>query len=56
MLAMEVIKPGQADLASPIDLVPKMDENLRFGFGYRKLNAMTVWDSYLIMYMDQGID
>lgn len=35
---------------------PKEDRNLRFCFEYRKHNAVTVLDSYLLPHMDEYLD
>ena len=55
MLEKGAIEPATTDWASPIVLAPKLDGSLRFCVDYRRLNAMTVRDSYLIPRMDECI-
>ena len=56
MLAKGVIEPATTDWASPIVFVPKPDGSLRFCVDYRRLNALTIRDSYPIPRMDECID
>ena len=56
MLQAKVITPSNAEWASPIILVPKPDGSLRFCVDYRKLNSITVRDSYPMPRMDECID
>jgi hypothetical protein len=56
MLAQEVIEPATCEWASPIVLVPKPDRSLRFFVDYRRLNAITVPDTYPLPLMDECID
>ena len=56
MLSQGVIEPYTAEWASPVVLVPKKDGTLRFCIDYRKLNAITIRDSYPIPRMDECID
>ena len=56
MLALDVIEEAECEWASPIVFVPKADGTLRFCVDYRRLNAMTVRDSYPIPRMDECID
>lgn len=56
MLEQQVIEPATGEWASPIVLVPKPDGSLRFCVDYRRLNAMTVPDTYPLPRMDECID
>ena len=56
MLKANVIAPSNSEYASPVILVPKPDGSLRFCVDYRKLNSITVRDSYPMPRMDECID
>jgi hypothetical protein len=56
MLAEKFIEPTTCEWASPIILVPKPDGSLRFCIDYRRLNAITVPDTYALPRMDECID
>lgn len=55
MLRAEVIELGTAEWASPVVLVPKNDATMRFCVDYRNLNAAVVWESYLILLLDEFV-
>ena len=56
MLTAGVIEPATTEWASPVVLVPKTDGTLRFCVDYRKLNALTVKDSYPLPRIDECLD
>lgn len=56
MLDQDVIEPAASEWASPVVIVPKSDGNWRFCVDYRKLNSITVKDSYPLPRMDECID
>jgi hypothetical protein len=56
MLAQQVIEPATCEWFSPIVLVPKPDGALRFCVDYRRLNMITVPDTYPLPRMDECID
>ena len=56
MLRASVIEPATVEWASPAVFVPKKDGTMRFCVDYRKLNAVTLWDSYPLPRMDECID
>lgn len=56
MLAEDVIEPAQSEWASPVVLVPKSDGTRRFCVDYRKLNALTVKDTYPLPRMEECLD
>jgi Reverse transcriptase (RNA-dependent DNA polymerase)/RNase H-like domain found in reverse transcriptase len=52
----EVIEPATSEWASPIVLVAKPDGSTRLCVDYRRLNAITVRDSYPLPRMDECIE
>jgi hypothetical protein len=56
MLKAEVIEPATSEWASKIVFVAKPDGSTRFCVDYRRLNAVTVRDSYPLPRMDECID
>ena len=56
MLKAGVIEPASTEWASPVVLVPKPDGTMRFCVDYRKLNEMTIRDTYPLPRMDECID
>lgn len=56
MLSTGVIEPSSSPWASPVVLVRKKDGTLRYCIDYRKLNAVTVKDSYPLPRIDESLD
>ena len=51
-----VIEPASSEWASPVLLAPKKDGTNRFCIDFRRLNAMTIPDTYPLPRMDDCID
>ena len=56
MMTQGVIEPASCEWASPVLLVKKADGSLRFCVDYRKLNSITVKDTYPLPRMDECLD
>eukprot|EP00171_Calliarthron_tuberculosum_P003874 IDg3874t1 len=56
LLSQDIIQPSKSQFASPVVLAPKSDGSLRFCIGYRRLNAITIKDSYPLPRMDDCLD
>jgi len=56
MLEAKVVRPSTSEWASPVVVVPKKNRSPRFCVDYRRLNAVTQWDSYPIPRMEDCID
>lgn len=51
-----MIEPTNTERSPPVIFTPKKDGSIRFCIYYRRLNSITVRDSYLIPRMDYFID
>ena len=56
MLARQVISPSSSPWASGVVLVKKKDSSWRFCVDYRKLNEVTIKDSYPLPRIDDSLD
>jgi len=56
MLEHGVIEPATTPWASPVVLAPKKDGSYRFCVNFRRLNSITVRDSYPLPRIDECVD
>lgn len=56
MRKANIMEPATAERALPIVIEPKHDRSYRMCFDYRKLNAVTICDTYPLPRMDECID
>ena len=56
MLEQDLIVPSKSAWSSPITLVKKKDASYRFCVDYRKLNEVTVKDSFPLPRIDDSLD
>ena len=56
LLDNDFIEPSQSDWSSPCILVPKPDGTFRMCTDYRKVNSVTITDSFPVPRMDDCID
>jgi hypothetical protein len=56
MESLGVIEPSTSEWAAPIVLIPKPDGSLMFCIDYRKLNEVTIRESYPLPRMDDCLD
>ncbi len=56
MLRLDVIEPASTEWSSPVVIVPKSDSRWRFCVDYRRMNALSLKDSYPLPRMDECID
>uniref|UniRef100_A0A452H2Y7 SCAN box domain-containing protein n=1 Tax=Gopherus agassizii TaxID=38772 RepID=A0A452H2Y7_9SAUR len=52
MLALGVVEPSRSEWRSPMVLVPKLDGTRRFCIDFRKVNAISRFDTYPMPWVD----
>jgi hypothetical protein len=56
MFKAGAVEPAVSEWESPVVLVPKPDLSLRFFIDYRRLDAITIRETYPLPRMDERID
>lgn len=56
MKSLGMVEPSQSEWCSPVVLVPKQDGSLRFCIDFRKINAISRFDPYLMPRIDELIE
>ena len=56
MVDQQIIRPSKSAYASPVVIVTKKDGSLRLCIDYRKLNAVTIKDSFPLPRIDEVLD
>jgi hypothetical protein len=56
MLKAGLIEPATSEWESPVVLITKKDGSIRLCVEYRKINALTLKDSYALPRMDECLD
>ncbi len=56
MLKDEIIKKSKSPQASPVVLVSKKDESIRFYVDYKKTNAITIVDVHPLLVVNDTVD
>lgn len=56
MLDLGVIKPSMSDWHNPTVLVPKSDRTFRFCIDFWRINVISKFDAYLMLWVDELMD